>query len=502
MRSIVCLAALVPCVLIGALSSSGCSKNAPAASQAQPPPPEVVVSTPVFQEVTDYFEFPGQTAAIGEVEVRARVTGYIVKINFEDGQEVKAGDLLFEIDPRPYQAALDRAKGDLARLKALQAKAQADLARAEQLRPSGAASQEDYDQAVAQLAVQEASISSAEAAVREAELNLEFTRVTSPIGGRVGRRLVTEGNLVTAGQNNSVILTTVVTTDPVYVYFNIEEPALLQYMNQDWRVGENVLLSRIKELNSPIEIGLADEEGFPHVGTLDFLDNEVDRETGTIQARGVFDNATQYLTPGLYVHVRIPIGKPSQAMLIRERAIRKNLDEKFVLVVNAENTVEERPIKVGSLKDGMRVVLAGLKPDDRVIVEGTQRARTGSPVTPRLAEAAAVAEASSGTGSKRGTARDQKNGKSDNLTRSREPSEPGEQRQPDDTAQSNDTAQTNDTAQMGKTVGRDERARLNIAANASDAPAAGSVTTTDATSDDATTDTANRDNAIPNGDAH
>ncbi len=352
------------------------------------------MSKPIVREVTDYLEFPGQTAAVGEVEVRARVTGHIVTVNFQDGQKVSKGDLLFEIDPRPYQAALNRTKGDLARALALRSKAQADLARAERLRPSGAISQDDYELAVSQLAVHEASIQSAEAAVKDAELNLEFTRIVSPIDGRVSRRLITEGNLVQSGQSNSTVLTKVVTIDPSYVYFRIEEPALLKYMDQDWRAGEEVMLSRIHELEIPVEIGLANEESFPHAGVLDFLDNAVECETGTLCARGVFENSQEYLTPGMYVRVRVPIGKPHQALLISERAIGRNLQEKFVLTVDEKNVVQQRTVQLGSLNEGLRAVKSGIGPEDWVIVNGLQRARVGKPVKPHPEESPMVAESS------------------------------------------------------------------------------------------------------------
>ncbi|MGD0517281.1 MAG: efflux RND transporter periplasmic adaptor subunit, partial [Thermoguttaceae bacterium] len=272
-------------VLLGIvlIALTGCGK--PAQGLVVPPPPEVTVSNPVSREVTDYYEFPGQTAAVGEVEVRARVTGYIVKVNFEDGQEVKKDNLLFEIDPRPYQAALDRAKGESNRLKAVQEKAKADMARSDRLRPSGAISEDEYEQHAAQLAIAKASIQTAEAAVRDAELNLEFTKVVSPIDGRVSRARITEGNLVQPGTAESMVLTTVVTVDPIYVYFNIDETALLKYVDRKWQSGEAAHPSRIKDQNIPVEIALAKEDGFPHKGILDFIDNKVDSKTGTIRAR-------------------------------------------------------------------------------------------------------------------------------------------------------------------------------------------------------------------------
>jgi RND family efflux transporter MFP subunit len=374
---------------------AGCEKNASFARDATaPPPPEVSVSKPISRDITDYFEFPGQTAAVGEVEVRARVTGYLLKVCFEDGQEVKKGAFLYEIDPRPYQADLDRAEGDLARLNALLNKAKADLLRAERLRPSGAMSQDEYEQCVAQLAVHKASIQSAEAAVRDAKLDLEFTRVVSPIAGRVSRTRITEGNLIQTGSGEATVLTTVVTTNPVYVYFNIDEPALLRYDRLDWRSGRETLPDRIKVLKVPVEIGLGNEKGFPYRGTLDFLDNKVDSKTGTIRARGVFDNAKQYLTPGLFVRVRLPIGKPHRAVLVSERAVGTDQGYKFLLAVNQQNVVERRQVKLGAIREGLRVVESGVGPDDWIIVKGLQRVRPGLSVQPRpMAEGAVASSA-------------------------------------------------------------------------------------------------------------
>lgn len=368
----------------GAMFLAGCENRAPAVSQ--PPAPEVTVCQPVLREVTDYFEFPGRTAAVGEVEVRARVTGYLVKVNFEDGQEVKKGDLLYEIDPRPYQAALDRATGELARLRALLDKAKVDVARSERLRTSAAISQDEYEQHVAQLAVHTASIQTAEATVRDAELNLEFTSILAHIDGRVSRTRITEGNLVQPGTDDAAVLTTVVTTDPVYVYFNIDESALLKYEGLAWGSGQDLRPKRIKGLQIPVEIGLAHEVGFPHAGVLDFVDSKVDAKTGTIRARGVFDNAKQYLTPGLYVRVRLPFGGRHPALLVSERAIGTDQKQKFLLTVNRDNVVERRPVKVGSLQTGLRVVEGGIGADDWIVVKGLQRARPGATVRPHRAE--------------------------------------------------------------------------------------------------------------------
>ena len=370
---------------------AGCTKAAPQAPKK--PPPEVTVSKAVSRDVTDYFEFPGQAMAVGEVDVRARVMGHLVKVNFVDGQNVKKGDLLYEIDPRPYQAALDRAKGDLARLVALGDKAKADLARAERLRPSGAISQDEFEQVMANLSVQKASMQSAEAAVRDAELNLEFTRITSPIDGRVSRTRITEGNMVLPGSADSSVLTTVVTIDPIYVYFNIDEQALLRYEELAFKDGREFHPGLLKERRIPVEFGLANEKGFPHAGILDFADNRIDRGTGTLRARGVFDNSKEYLTPGMYVRVRIPIGKPHRALLVDERAIGTDQRQKYLLTVNKDNVVKYRPVKVGRLVDELRVIESGLEPDDLVVVNGLQRAIPDAKVQPSLAEKKDVAAA-------------------------------------------------------------------------------------------------------------
>ncbi len=352
-------------------------------SAALPPQvPAVTVAKPEQRLIVDYVEFPGQADAVGEVEVRARVAGYIVKINFEDGQQVKQGDVLFEIDPRPYQLALNRATGVLAHSRAMLEKAEADLKRAERLRPSGAASEDEYENAVAELKVRQAAIQTAEASLDEAELDLEFTRVISPIDGRVSRRRVTEGNLVQNGSSESTVLTTVVTVDPVYVYFHIEEPTLLRYERLGWRVGDDTVLSRIKELNIPVEIGLADEEGFPHTGQLEFVDNQIDPDTGTIRARGRFHNA-RYLTPGMFVRARLPIGPPHQGLLVSEEAIGTDQGQKFLLTVDKDQVVQYREVKLGSLHEGLREVVSGLSGDEWVIVAGLQRVRPGQKANPQ-----------------------------------------------------------------------------------------------------------------------
>jgi RND family efflux transporter MFP subunit len=363
----------------------GCAPSA--AKEDTPPPPEVIVSKPVSQEVTDYFEFPGRMEAFHKVEVRAQVTGYIVKVNFQDGQVVKKGDVLFRIDPRPYQAAWDRAKAELARWEALKAKAQADLARAERLRPTGAVSQEEYELDVSQLKVAEASIAAANAAIEEARTNLDHTTITAEISGRVSQARLKEGNLVQPAMTDISVLTTIVTTSPIYACFNIDERALLKY--KELGPDRELHPRRLKEMKLPVEVGLANEQGFPHVGVLDFIDNELNPKTGSIRAKGLLPNDNEELTAGLFVRVRIPFGKPHQALLVSDRAIGTDQREKFLLVVDKDQKVKRCLVTVGRVQSGLRVIESGIGPDDLVIVKGLQRARPGIEVAPRLEQAVA-----------------------------------------------------------------------------------------------------------------
>jgi RND family efflux transporter MFP subunit len=283
-------------------------------------------------------------------------------------------------------------------LQALQDKAQIDVTRAERLRHSAAITQDEYEQHVAQLKVQTASIQSAKAAVRDAELNREFTKVTSPIDGRVSRARIREGNLVQPGFDESMVLTTVVTTDPVYACFNIDERALLRYIALAAGAGQELHPGVLNKLKIPVEIGLANEEGFRHAGILDFVDNKLDTKTGTIRARGVFDNAKGYLAPGLFVRVRMPYGKAHQALLVSERAIGTDQKQKYLLTVNKEKVVEYRRVKVGSLRSGLRVIEDGIQPDDWIVVKGLQRARPGTVVEPRTEKVAAASLSASQAG--------------------------------------------------------------------------------------------------------
>ena len=365
------------------LALGGCKREPPAIAAI--PPPVVMVSLPVEQEVRDYYDYTGRTAAVDSVEVRARVSGYLVKVTFTEGVLVQKGDLLFQIDPRPFQAVLDEAKGQVAQWEAKLARAEADVARDERLLPKGAASQKDLDQAVADRGEARAAIQSARAAVDRAALDLEFTRVTSPINGRISRYLITEGNLVTA---DTTLLTTIVSTNPMYVYFDADEGSVL-HVRQLIREGK-APNPRAGEV-VPVLLGLANETGFPHQGTVNFVDNQVNPQTGTVRVRGVFPNPNEpnkpeVLLPGNFARVRFLIGQSHRALLVTERAIDTDQGQKIVYVVNDKNEVLSRPIRVGALHDGLRVIEEGVQPGERVIVNGLLQVRPGITVEPKLVD--------------------------------------------------------------------------------------------------------------------
>ena len=373
------------------LLTVGCSKEPQQTAVASIPPPSVSVAAPVEREVTDFDEYTGRITAVEEVEVRARVRGYLVKINFTEGAEVKEGDVLFEIDPRPFQAELDAAKGQVAQWEAKLARAEADVARYERLLPKGAASQKDLDAAIADRGEARAAIQSALAAVKRAALDVEFSKVTAPIGGRVGRASVTKGNLVNASAGEATLLTKIVSYNPIYVYFDIDERALVQYQQAARKqAGGSDRLSSVREAKIPVQLGLAAEPGFPHVGTVDFANNQVNPQTGTIQVRGVFANPNHLFTPGLFARVRVPVGDKYQAVMVPERAIGTDQGQKYLLAVNDKNVVEYRAVKLGRLHDSLRVIQEGLKPGELIIVNGIQRARPGLTVTPQRVEATNV----------------------------------------------------------------------------------------------------------------
>jgi membrane fusion protein, multidrug efflux system len=359
----------------------GCARMPSGVPKAAPTP--VIVSRPVEREVTDYANFTGRTAAVDSVEVRARVTGYLDKVNFKEGALVKEGDVLFEIDPRTYQAAVAYAKAEVERLKAQHDLDVIELRRAEALLRRGASSREDFDRAVAQRGGSRAGLAAAEAQVQRGELDLGFTKVTAPVSGRVSRYVVTVGNLVQAGdQGGGTLLTTIVSVDPMYAYFDVDEHTVLR-VRQLVREGK---ADSPREGGVPVWLGLANEDGHPHQGTIDFVDNQVNPRIGTMRLRGVFANKEQVLVPGLFARVRGPIGRPHKALLVSERALDTDQGQKVLYVVNEKNEVVSRPVRLGALHDGLREITDGLKPGEQVIVNGLQQVRPGVTVEPKLVD--------------------------------------------------------------------------------------------------------------------
>jgi RND family efflux transporter MFP subunit len=358
-------------LLAALLGLSGCGSDATAT--AQPPAPQVSVASALERDVTEWDEFTGRLEAVESVDVRPRVTGYIESVNFTEGSTVRKGDLLFVIDPRPYRAELSKAEAELARAVARSELAVSDEARSEKLLDIKAVSREEYDSRVNGSREAKADVAAARAAVDSAKLNLEFTRITAPISGRVSKAVVTAGNLVTGGSNAATLLTTVVSLDPMYVTFEGDEQIYLKY-NELSRRGER---ASSRDAKNPVLMGLANEDGYPHSGAMVFVDNQVDPRTGTIRARASFENKDGYLTPGLFARVKLLGHNSYRAVLVDDRAIGTDQSQKFVYVVDAQNKVVYRQVKVGRLQDGLRIVQQGLQPGETVVVNGLQRVRPG-----------------------------------------------------------------------------------------------------------------------------
>lgn len=344
-----------------------------------PPPPQVSVAQVIEKRVKDWDEFTGRLQAIETVEIRPRVSGYIDKVAFTEGSLVKRGALLFIIDPRPYQAEYNRAAADVKRFKTALELGQIELVRVQRLKDSGAVSQEELDERKSTVAQAEANVAGAQAALEAAALNLNFTKVTSPVDGRVSRAEVTRGNLVTGGINGGTLLSSVVSMDPIYLYFDADEQSYLRYA-QLARNGER---PNSHDSGNPVQVGLANEEGFPHTGTVDFVDNQLNPQTGTIRARAVLQNKDGQFTPGLFARVQLLAGDEYSAILIDDRAVNTDQSQKYVLLLGANNQIEYRKVKLGRVINGLRVVREGLKAGDVIVVNGAQRVHPGITVTPQ-----------------------------------------------------------------------------------------------------------------------
>jgi RND family efflux transporter MFP subunit len=359
-------------IVIGGCGKSGDGGQAP-------PPPQVSVAQVLEKPVKDWDEFTGRFQAVESVEIRPRVSGYIDKVAFTEGSLVKRGDLLFIIDPRPYQADYDRAAADVKRYKTALELARVELARVQRLKDSGAVSQEELDERKSTLAQGEANVAGAEAALETAALNLNWTHVASPIDGRVSRAEVTRGNLVTGGTNGGTLLSSVVSIDPIYLYFDADEQSYLRYTEMA-RSGARL---RSRENMNPVQVGLANEEGFPHSGKLDFLDNQLNPQTGTIRARAVLENKDGLFTPGLFARVQLLGSGEYSAIMIDDRAVNTDQSQKYVFLLGAGNQIEYRRVTLGRIFSGLRIVREGLKAGDVIVVNGAQRVHPGVTVTPQ-----------------------------------------------------------------------------------------------------------------------
>ena len=376
----------------------GCGPSGPPI--AETPPPPVTISQPVVRDLVDEDDYEGRLAAIPKVDVRARVRGHLIKINFHAGDMVKTGDLLYEIDPRPYQAALDAAKAQQKAAEAALDYAKAEYNRTNYLIKSGAASRTELDVWTAKQAVAKGDVLKAQAAVQQAQLDLEYTKVTAPFSGQISRSQLDVGNLVNAGGGES-LLTTIVSIDPIYVYFDVDERSLLRYRGDRGKDAKAEDANKtLKDLKIPVYVGLEGEQGYPHHGMLDFADNRVNPSTGTIQVRGVLDNKSDRLQDGMRARVRVPVGDKHKLLMVTELAIGTDQGRRFVYVVNSENVVGRQEVQLGKVRDGLQIIRDGLKPEDWVIVNGIQRVRDGAKVEPKKTAMPGAETGASNQGSK------------------------------------------------------------------------------------------------------
>jgi membrane fusion protein, multidrug efflux system len=364
-------------VLIGLMPMvAACGRSQ---QQAAPPPPKVTVAKPIKRTIVDQDEYVGRFVAIDVVEVRARVSGYLDNVHFEDGQIVKKGDLLFTIDKRPFQNTLDQARANLETAKSNVIFTQADVTRGQQLLRDRTISEQIFEQRSQALRNAQAAVAASEAMVRQAELDLEFTELRAPITGRIGDRRVTPGNLVTGGTGGSTtLLAMIVSIDPIRLEFTFDEASLLRYD----RLAKEGTTDVTGRGNVPVRLKLIDEQDFSHYGRMDFIDNVIDRSTGTIRGRAQFVNSDGLFTPGMFARVQVPASSPYQALMVPDAAIGTEQVRKFVYVVDKDNVARQRFVALGQPVDDLRVIKEGVSADDRVVVNGLMRVRPGQKVTP------------------------------------------------------------------------------------------------------------------------
>lgn len=373
--------------LLFALALAGCGERAQSQAAA-PLPPSVTVAQPIKRTVTDWDEFTGRFDAIEEVQVRARVGGFVNSVEFKDGAIVRAGDLLYIIDPRPFEAVVSQAQGQLDDARAKAELARRELDRGLNLVQTSAVSVQVVDQRRQALQAAHAAETQAEGALKAAQLNVEFTHVLAPITGRVSRHLVTPGNLVQGADSGATLLTSIVSLDPIYIYFDVDEATYLRN-SKLWFEGRR---PSSRDTANPVQVTLTGEMKPSHEGSMDFLDNRLDVSTATLRSRAIVPNKDLSVLPGQFGRVRLIGSLPYEALLIPDAAIATDQSRKIVFVVKEDNVVEARPVVLGPLDEGLRVIREGLKAEDHVIVDGLQRARIGAKVTPKMTQAPAGAK--------------------------------------------------------------------------------------------------------------
>jgi len=369
--------AALPLAIATLLASCGESQK-----QAGPPPPAVTVAEPIKRTVFDYDEYVGRFAAINSVEVRARVSGYLDKLHFKDGQLVKQGDLLFTIDRRPFQNTLDQARANLVQAQSNVAYTESDYTRGQQLVRDKTITDQTFEQRAQAFRNAKASVSNNEAAVRQAELDIDFTELRAPINGRIGDRRVSPGNLVTGGTGgNTTMLATIDSTDPIYFEFTFDEASYLRYERLA-KAGQDIAS---RNASVKVALKLIDENDFDHEGRMDFVDNVIDRSTGTIRGRAFFSNPNEVFTPGMFGRVRVPGSPPYEGLLIADAAIATEQARRYVMVIDGEDIARQRYVTIGQLtSDNLRVIKEGIGPDDRIVVSGLMQARPNQKVRPEL----------------------------------------------------------------------------------------------------------------------
>jgi RND family efflux transporter MFP subunit len=369
-------------VLSASALAAGCDSPGATPQQQQKAAaalPSVTVSTPLRREIVEWDEYTGRFDSIETVEIRARVSGYLNEVHFKDGQTVKQGDLLFVIDPRPFERTLDQAQAELEQANTRVKNASLDVTRGQPLLERRIISEKSFDDRENLVREAQAQVKVAEAKVKTAELDLSFTRITAPLSGRISRNMASVGNWISAGGTaNTTLLTTIVSQDPIHIYFDVSENNYIKYK----RLAERGEGAGAADVGATVEIALPDERGYPHKGKLDFLDNRLDQGTGTLRARAVVSNKSGLFSPGLFARVRVTGSAPYAAVLLPDEAIGSDQTNKFVYAVDAEGAVARKAVKLGPLYEGMRVVREGLQPDDWVVTKGLQRARPGIKVAP------------------------------------------------------------------------------------------------------------------------